>query len=163
MQERLTIPQAADILGVSTDTVRRRIRRGELDAERDGAAPNAPWMVSVSPDRYTRPRLMGAAPAASPPEPSDSSPLSPEPEPSDWTVSERSRYIATLEEQLRARTREVSELHVLLERQTRLLSAESGRPVDTPTDDADARPGPSERSRRSRPWWRRLMGRLAKS
>ena len=37
-RRRLTVPQAAEALGVTVDAVRGRIRRGKLEAERDAGA-----------------------------------------------------------------------------------------------------------------------------
>ena len=59
MQEaptRITIADAARILGVSTDTVRRRISGGELTAYRVGRGPKAPIRLDlVEVSDYARP------------------------------------------------------------------------------------------------------------
>lgn len=138
MPERVTIREAASRLGVSDDTIRRRIARGVLHAERDGSARNARILVQVD-------------------EPASDAPRS-EPTPSSSAELELLRaYVGTLREQVDARTREVSELHVLLERQTRLLSAGMAtEPTDTAATAATGRPGPSETPRS---WLGRLFRR----
>jgi excisionase family DNA binding protein len=66
MAERMTIAQAAEALGISRDTIRRKIKRGELDAVRgnDGA-----WRVEITvPDSPALPKAAhGAAAYASQP------------------------------------------------------------------------------------------------
>jgi excisionase family DNA binding protein len=47
-RRRLTVPQAAEALGVTVDAVRGRIRRGKLEAERDGTGTVYVW-VEASP------------------------------------------------------------------------------------------------------------------
>jgi len=48
--EKLTIAQAAPKLGLSQDTVRRRLKTGELAGERLKAAGGFRWMVNVDDD-----------------------------------------------------------------------------------------------------------------
>lgn len=45
---RITIAEAARILGLSTDTVRRRISEGELTAYRVGRGPKAPIRLDLA-------------------------------------------------------------------------------------------------------------------
>jgi excisionase family DNA binding protein len=47
-RRRLTVPQAAEALGVTVDAVRGRIHRGKLEAERDGTGTVYVW-VEASP------------------------------------------------------------------------------------------------------------------
>lgn len=81
-------------------------------------------------------------------EPASDAPRS-EPSPSTAAELEVLRaYVGTLREQVDARTREVSELHVLLERQTRRLSAGMAtEPTDTPATAATDRHRPPETPR----------------
>lgn len=142
--ERVTIREAAARLGLSHDTIRRRIARGELRAHRDGTASNARYLVELPDDAEP------TANAGQPPTSTDRPDL-------------LERYVATLEEQLRERTREVSELHVLLERQTRLLSAGSApEPTEAVRQTANARPGPPRPPVARRSWLRRVRAALGR-
>jgi len=127
MTQRVPLREAAARLGVSVDTVRRRLRRGELTGVQAPTPQGFTWLVDVPEEA-----------AQAPP------PLTGE------TDALRS-MVEVLRDQLDARTREVSELHVLLERQTRLLVATNpGSTADHQSEEQDpAAPG-------HRPWWQRL-------
>ncbi len=58
MTERVSIQEAAERLGVSADTVRRRLKRGELKGERVKTPQGFVWRIEVTDD----------APNLSPPE-----------------------------------------------------------------------------------------------
>ena len=45
MTERLTIGETAERLGVSPDTVRRRLKRGELQGEQEQTAQGFIWRI----------------------------------------------------------------------------------------------------------------------
>jgi excisionase family DNA binding protein len=47
----VTIPEAAKILGVTEDTVRRRLRRGELQGERVERPQGYTWIVHLDQDQ----------------------------------------------------------------------------------------------------------------
>jgi hypothetical protein len=47
MEERLTIKEAAERLGISADTVRRRLKRGELAGEQHPTAQGFTWLVAM--------------------------------------------------------------------------------------------------------------------
>jgi excisionase family DNA binding protein len=64
--EGLTLAQAAARLGVSTDTVRRRIKRGELSAKQVESKFGPAWMVLLSPASPPGNGVHGAAPAPAP-------------------------------------------------------------------------------------------------
>jgi seryl-tRNA synthetase len=53
-RRRLTVPQAAEALGVTVDAVRGRIRRGKLEAEHDDMGTVYVW-VEASPEDRRRP------------------------------------------------------------------------------------------------------------
>lgn len=50
MTERLTIGEAAERLGVSPDTVRRRLKRGELEGEQEQTAQGFIWRIVLPVD-----------------------------------------------------------------------------------------------------------------
>ncbi|MGI8550532.1 MAG: AsnC family protein [Dehalococcoidia bacterium] len=96
------IADAARRLGLSYDTVRRRIRKGELVGRQERRRQGLVWLVEL-PD---------AVPADAPAS-GQGAPTAPE-----MTAGEVlafREHNATLREQLAARTREVQELHVLLQ------------------------------------------------
>ena len=51
--QRLTVDQAATTLGISTDAVRKRARRGSLDSEKDEDGTVYIWVDSGVPDGLT--------------------------------------------------------------------------------------------------------------
>jgi len=101
--EQVGIAQAARILGISQDTIRRRLKTGQLAGEKIQSAGGFRWLVEI-------------------------------PDPSQETTASNSqgetqalRDLANaLQEQLNARTREISELHQLLA--ARALEGPRNRP-----------------------------------
>lgn len=63
-QDSLTIAQAAAQLGVSVDTVRRRIRRGELDAQQVPTQRGPAWRVTLG-TLHSNPGSVGSMPGSS--------------------------------------------------------------------------------------------------
>jgi len=88
------IAQAAHMLGLSQDTVRRRLRAGELAGEKVKGAGGFRWMVDV-------PEVDGEPPTTPPAN-------------GQGDNEALRELVDTLQEQLTARTREVAELHQLL-------------------------------------------------
>ena len=113
MQE-LSIADAAKRLGTSVDTIRRRISKGELKARKVTSPHGEMYMVEIPDD--------------APPEPQ-----SPPPDNSAEVEALR-KTISILETELESRRREISELHILLQRAT--------SPASKPP---------------ALPWWRRLL------
>jgi hypothetical protein len=127
--ELVTVPEAARRLGVTEDTVKRRLRKGELQGERKARPQGYTWMVEL-PDEESETGTV--TDTVSPPD--------------DDTVNHRvnsgetrrlEEMVSMLQHQLEVREREVQELHVLLQQAQAALSA--------PRD--------------SRPWWQRLWRR----
>jgi len=91
------IAEAARMLGLSQDTVRKRVRSGELPGKKVDAPGGFRWMVELE-DRESagidEPRLTGAS--------------------SDVLVDLLTAQVQDLRDQLEARTREISELHQLM-------------------------------------------------
>ena len=59
--DHLTVAQAANLLDESRWTVARRIRAGELKAEKIGDGPTAAWMIRRSDVERLAKKLRGAA------------------------------------------------------------------------------------------------------
>lgn len=162
-EQRLTLAEAAEVLGVSKDGVRMRVRRGTLRSEKgeDGRV-----YVFVVPDQ-----------GGVPPEIS-------EPNPSRELIEEMRGRIEDLREQLAAEREAHREARRIIgglvqrvpeleapgakpkppqEAREASLSPEGEPPASTPQED---RGGPergverpqSEARGPSRPWWRRLLG-----
>lgn len=64
MTERLTIGEAAERLGISPDTVRRRLKRGELEGEQEQTAQGFIWRI-VLPKTPDEPEPEAAEPQGS--------------------------------------------------------------------------------------------------
>jgi len=95
---KVGIAEAARMLGLSQDTVRKRVRAGELVGERETAPGGFRWMVDLDPDAT-------AGEVAGDPWGNGRS---------DALVDVLMAQLQDLREQLDARTREISELHQLM-------------------------------------------------
>src|SRR5215211_3813305 len=97
VSKQVSIPEAARYLSVSQDTIRRRIRKGQLPAHREATLRGHVWLVEL-PEAVTE-----AADA-----PADLRQLRQQ-------VQQLQETIAFLREELTARRREVQQLLALLE------------------------------------------------
>lgn len=113
--ELVTVPEAARRLGVTEDTVKRRLRKGELQGERKARPQGYTWMVELPDEESETDTVTGTV---SPPD--------------DDTVNHRvnngetrrlEEMVSMLQHQLEVREREVQELHVLLQQAQAALSA----------------------------------------
>ena len=105
--KEVTISEAADCLGISIDTVRRRISKGELKARKVPSPHGEIYMVEM-PDT--------PAPLPSdPPEQQQENPAE------VGTIDAMKKTISILQTELDARRREVQELHVLLQQAQKQL------------------------------------------
>jgi predicted transcriptional regulator len=114
----LTIKEAAERLGISEVTIRRRLRMGQLKGYQE-SPPTGKWFIEVSDDDVEQGEvdrdedddsleLVGAL---------------------RDTIKRQDEVIALLKHQLEAREREVQELHVLLQQfQIALPAARDNRP-----------------------------------
>ena len=103
MQE-LTIIAAAEHLHVSTATVKRRLRNGTLKGRQIPRPQGYTWLIEVDQDQDNHPLTTGSSEGVNTP------------------VQELS-MVAWLQEELTARRREISELHVLLQNAQAALPA----------------------------------------
>jgi excisionase family DNA binding protein len=143
--QRLTVQEAAEILGTSVDAVRMRVRRGSLESEKD---PDGRVYVWVNGDASeTKPGLDG--------------------EP-DALISAKDETIATLREQLAAERQAHAEARRIIAGLVERIPAIEA-PVETPPDAPgspetesappdrdDVSPGPERGAEPS--WWRRMFG-----
>jgi excisionase family DNA binding protein len=143
---RLTVQEAAEILGTSVDAVRMRVRRGSLESEKDSDGRVYVWVDGDSSE--TKPRPDGE---------------------SDALISAKDETIALLREQLEAERRANEENRRIIAALTSRIP-EIEPPRETPSEapgrpESVAGPGPSgsvppepEPGGETRPWWRRVFG-----
>ncbi|MBM2825260.1 MAG: hypothetical protein HW402_924 [Dehalococcoidales bacterium] len=96
MTDMVSITEAARILKVSPDTIRRRIRNGELDARKVKTARGSRWQVELTQDAQAEPMHNDAEPMQS------------------EYVNALREQIQSLEAELAARRTEIQQLHALL-------------------------------------------------
>jgi predicted ArsR family transcriptional regulator len=109
---RLTIKEAAERLGISEVTIRRRLRTGQLKGYQE-SPPTGKWFIEVSDDGVEQREV-------------DRDEYDDTLELVDAlrdTIKRQDEVIALLKHQLEAREREVQELHVLLQQSQAALPA----------------------------------------
>jgi excisionase family DNA binding protein len=157
---RLTVQEAAEILGTSVDAVRMRVRRGSLASEKDSDGRVYVWVDGDSSE--TKPRLNGE---------------------SEALISAKDETIATLREQLAAERQAHAEARRIIAGLVERIPAieapqESAEAPETAFEGPDrggeprsGTGGPQESAERPpdtaewpvrgallRPWWRRVFG-----
>jgi len=118
--QEVTITEAAHLLEVSSATVKRRLKSGELNGRQASRPQGFFWLVEVDQDHSSTPPTTGSRHHDS----NDNS-----------TGTELASLVAVLQaqvtsqaEELDARRREVQELHVLLQTAQSALNAAPARP-----------------------------------
>ncbi len=149
----LTIRDAADALGVSVDTIRRRVRRGEFVSRRDARG----WILVELPD------AIGSTSPMQPPADVASGPSAAESVPLPEVVQRLEEENRWLRGQLDEAARERAELRRLLAGAMRTPELPAGRdPTPSPSPAREAEPAPTPHvpttAARRRSWWRRLFG-----
>jgi len=104
--EKVSIGEAARRLGVSTDTIRRRIGKGELLAHKEPTPQGYRWEIDLQPNDQ---------------------PLNGQEGNNEALVTALMAQVQTQAEELDARRREVQELHVLLQTAQAALTAPERR------------------------------------
>jgi chromosome segregation ATPase len=151
-RQRVTVAQAAEILGVTVEAVRGRIKRGTLDHER---TDKSVFVLLETDQPYDRPRpdIDQTADRLQ----SDSSAL----------ISAKDETIATLRDQLEAERQAHAEARRLL-----MAALERIPAIEAPSDDRESSEtvddqqggdqphsdAPGAQEGVQRPWWRRLLG-----
>lgn len=138
---RLTITQAAERLGVSTDTIRRRIKRGQLQAEKEARPQGSRWMVEIADEDVP---------------------------PDDATVAGLQAEVSALRTEVESRRREMERLYQLLDQQQQLAMAAQRQltaTIEREQEREQAQPQPQQppraptTARRRRLTWReRVLG-----
>lgn len=102
-----TVAEVAAAYGVSPDTIRRRLKRGDLEARRETTPQGFRWLLPMPAPGETLPgHEQAVAPAL-----------------------DSSAMIETLQRELQVRNEEIARLHSLLEVQARALEAAVERPA----------------------------------
>jgi len=104
---KVSVGEAARRLGVSTDTIRRRIGKGELTAHQEPTPQGFRWEVELQPNDQ---------------------PLNGHDSNLEVLVTTLQAQVQAQGEELDARRREVQELHVLLQTAQAALTAPERRP-----------------------------------
>jgi len=104
--EKVSVGEASRRLGVSTDTIRRRISKGELTAHQEPTPQGFRWEIELGPDDQ---------------------PLNGHDGDGELLVTILQAQVQAQAEELDARRREVSELHVLLQTAQAALTAPERR------------------------------------
>jgi hypothetical protein len=117
--ELVTVPEAARRLGVTEDTVKRRLRKGELHGERKARPQGYIWLAWL-PEEEVDPDSTVTGTAASQGDDSVNHPVSSE-------VQRLEEMVALLQHQLEVREREVEQLHILLQQAQALPAPRDGR------------------------------------
>jgi len=104
--EKVSIGEAARCLGVSTDTIRRRIGKGELTAHQEPTPQGFRWEIELEPNDQ---------------------PLNGHEGNTEALVTALQAQVQAQAEELDARRREVQELHVLLQTAQAALTAPERR------------------------------------
>jgi excisionase family DNA binding protein len=148
---RLTVQEAAEVLGTSVDAVRMRVRRGTLESEKDPDGRVHVWVNGDSTE--TRPRLDGEPSALISAKDETISVLSEQLESEREARRRADTIIAQLTQANAALAARVPELEAP---QKPPEAAETVEDEPERTDSAPAWGGVEEGAQR--PWWRRVFG-----
>jgi excisionase family DNA binding protein len=135
-QRRVTVSEAAELLGISEGAVRMRVKRGTLPSTREGSR----LYVLLNTDHTTE-----------------------QGRPRDRTHDRTSELIATLQEQLQAERQAHAEARRIIAGLVERIPALEP-PEDTPPEtrgsptQAHTIPPEPETPAETRPWWRRVFG-----
>jgi hypothetical protein len=145
-QHRTTVAEAAEILGISAEAVRGRIRRGTLPVERESGT------VYVLLDHPSEDRTTGDQPRTTDDQPDDRT---------DLLIAELQDRVRSLEEANRENRRIIAALTSRIPAiEAPQEATETPETVEGEPERAEPRPatgGAQEGARR--PWWRRVLGR----
>lgn len=157
------LAEVAAAYGVSIDTIRRRMRRGEIEGRREQTPQGFRWLAPL-PETVER----NAVPDA------PGSPERGESAAHELAIIQRERdeLIETLRHELAIRNREITRLHEVIASQAAALQAQApalaaragpasgtGDPAPTAAPAEQIRPAASTvEPSAPRPWWRRLLG-----
>ena len=138
-----TLAEVAAAYGVSIDTIRRRMKRGELEARRQQTPQGFKWLALMP--AVDEPAIAETAPSApASPQPAETTALG-------IQVIERDReeLVATLRQELALRNREISRLHEVIASQAKAIEVTTAalpantQPVEHPLPLSTTMTGPS--------------------
>jgi excisionase family DNA binding protein len=108
--ELLTIAEAAQRLGVSTDTIHRRLKKGQLTGHQQTTPQGFTWLIEIPVEsRNTENGIPAGAPADAPV--------------SAGELQRLEQIIELLQDQVQAKDQQIKELHVLLQQAQAALPA----------------------------------------
>ena len=144
-QRRTTVAEAAEILGISAEAVRGRIRRGTLPVEREGGT------VYVLLDRTTEGRTTDDQSRTTDDRPTDRT---------DALIAELQDRVRSLEEANRENRRIIVALTSRIPAiEAPQEASEAAETVEEEPERAEPRPdAPRAQEGVQRPWWRRVFG-----
>jgi hypothetical protein len=127
-QQGLTVGQAAARLGVTVDTIKRRLKRGEYpDAYREPTPQGFRWKIPAS-------NLEDVDPL----EPPSDAPGSSQGDETDRSgAGSAQQLIETLQRELEIRNREIERLHVVIVQQASAIAALPSQVPDRPANDVE--------------------------
>jgi hypothetical protein len=150
-RRRLTVPQAAEALGVTVDAVRGRIRRGKLESEHDAGTVYV-W-IDVSEEAGRR------GPSAASQRPSDDQ---------SERVEDLREEVAYLRAQLeQANERDRENRHIIAALTSRIPAIEAPQEAQEAAETVEEEPDRAEEPHPAaveaqegarRPWWRKMFG-----
>ena len=143
-ERRTTVSEAAEILGISAEAVRGRIRRGTIPVEREGGT------VYVLLEGPAQPRTTADQSRTTGDQPSDRT---------DLLIAELQDRVRSLEEANRENRRIIAALTSRIPAiEAPQEARESPETARGEPERAEPRPGTSEAQERSqRPWWRKMF------
>ena len=148
------VRDAAAVLGLSEDTIKRRLKVGALAARKEPTARGFRWVVEVPDAAPAQPPQMGAP---------DSNGATAQG--SSGEIAALRQHLAAVERELEHRNRELEARDRDVERLIILLQRAQGAVLPAgPIDRATAEPPhqrPHQPPLRRHPWWRVLLRRLA--
>jgi hypothetical protein len=144
-QRRTTVAEAAEVLGISAEAVRGRIRRGTLPVEREGGS------VYVLVDNISANRTTADQPRTTGDQPGDRT---------DLLIAELQDRVRSLEEANRENRRIIAALTSRIPAiEAPPDERESPQTVGDEPQRAEPRPdAPGAQEGVQRPWWRRVFG-----
>jgi len=157
------LADVAAAYGVSVDTIRRRMRRGEVEARREATPSGFKWLVRMPPPEE-RAASNAAQDAPRSPRASETS------EHGALVLEGQTELIEALRGQLAVKDQQIRELHEILARQAQTLQLTAAAGSSVPADRGPAPERGEDHSEASAPVavppasaWQRLRRRLAGS
>jgi excisionase family DNA binding protein len=168
MTVQVSVEEAARRLGVSSITVRRRLLKGQLEAEKVETPQGHQWLVHLD-DEASGPGDQSPAEAATAQPPTPPIEQIPATDALAREIARLEAHNQDLRGQLDDRVREIERLHTILSQTVRALPVPEPQPVESPAPVSE-RPIEQESTQNDAPlnhetgrrgWWPRLSGWLS--